>query len=456
MSSPSPSSFLGPRSTDRPKVPRTRAATWSHRETLDFLALWGEESIQAQLNRCHRNADVYQWISERMAEKGYFRDEDQCRTKGKDLKKSYKQAKLQDGVARQRCRFFHELDAILGGGGGSARGGDGAPWCQVVVKEESDPEFDPDLQHPEDEYAWTQASVTDGSDLEPPGETAGAPACSSSSSQTAVGGVIYAEPSILHHQLAGGVIKEEKSPPREEADLRGEGKAADGAYLHPAQEKSPGEIPGRSRMVEEPLLQQETLGHLDAPWRTGVKRREQAVLLVYVCQRLVSCLESSSDIALVFISATPIISSHSSLPPAFSRPRSLLSTREKLAQLRNRRKRPWDEKFDELVRDIRTHFREREKLFQGLWEEEKAQREKDRQLWRAEMAWIRQMWTKSQKEKEAGEEDKEMNGPGHVKEENRNRDVCKDSEEGTCKETRVQEPLLLKVAHALEQPFVSH
>uniref|UniRef100_A0A670ZI48 Myb/SANT-like DNA-binding domain-containing protein n=1 Tax=Pseudonaja textilis TaxID=8673 RepID=A0A670ZI48_PSETE len=84
-----------------------------HRETLDFLALWGEESIQAQLNRCHRNADVYQWISERMAEKGYFRDEDQCRTKGKDLKKSYKQAKLQDGVARQRCRFFHELDAIL-------------------------------------------------------------------------------------------------------------------------------------------------------------------------------------------------------------------------------------------------------------------------------------------------------------------------------------------------------
>uniref|UniRef100_A0A8C5SC49 Myb/SANT-like DNA-binding domain-containing protein n=1 Tax=Laticauda laticaudata TaxID=8630 RepID=A0A8C5SC49_LATLA len=124
MSSPSPSSFLGPRSTDRPKVPRTRAATWSHRETLDFLALWGEESIQAQLNRCHRNADVYQWISERMAEKGYFRDEDQCRTKGKDLKKSYKQAKLQDGVARQRCRFFHELDAILGGGG-SSRGGDG-------------------------------------------------------------------------------------------------------------------------------------------------------------------------------------------------------------------------------------------------------------------------------------------------------------------------------------------
>ncbi|XP_025024621.1 aldehyde dehydrogenase family 16 member A1 isoform X2 [Python bivittatus] len=155
-------------------------------------------------------------------------------------------------------------------------------------------------------------------------------------------------------------------------------------------------------MVEESLLQQETPGHLAASWRTGVNRR------------------------------------------AFSRPRSLLSTREKLAQLRNRRKRPWDDKFDELVRDIRTHFREREKLFQGLWEEEKAQREKDRQLWTAEMDWVRQMWTKSQKEKDTVGEDKEMNGPGRVKEEKRNRDVCKEFEEGSCKDTSVQEPLLLK------------
>ncbi|KAH0626529.1 hypothetical protein JD844_001568 [Phrynosoma platyrhinos] len=92
--------------------------------------------------------------------------------------------------------------------------------------------------------------------------------------------------------------------------------------------------------------------------------------------------------------------------------RSLLSTREKLVQLRHRRKRPRDDKFDELIRDIRTHFRERERLFQGLWEEEKAQREKDRRLWAAEMNWIREMWAKSQKEKEAAKpgEEKELNG----------------------------------------------
>ncbi|XP_061445580.1 aldehyde dehydrogenase family 16 member A1 isoform X2 [Rhineura floridana] len=410
MSSPSPSSFLGPKTADRPKVPRTRAATWSHRETLDFLALWGEEGIQAQLNRCHRNADVYQWISERMADKGYFRDEDQCRTKGKDLKKSYKQAKLQDGIARQRCRFFHELDAILGGGhGGSNNGGGGAaPWCQVVIKEESDPELDPDQDLQEDEYAWTQVSVTDGSDLDPQGEpsssSVAAAAASASSSSQAAGGLLHHEDPILHqhhhHHVAGGVIKEEKSPVQEEAGLRG-----GVPYLYP-QEDAHVETPGgdliRPGGAEEPVLRQERRVHLEASWRPGLNRR------------------------------------------AFSRPRTLLSTREKLAQLRNRRKRPRDDKFDELVRDIRAHFREREKLFQGLWEEEKAQREKDRRLWTAEMDWIRQMWAKSQKEREPAGANKEANGPRHVKEESWSWDLCKDSEGGSPKDTGVQEPLLLK------------
>ncbi|XP_033025098.1 aldehyde dehydrogenase family 16 member A1 [Lacerta agilis] len=397
---PVPEGTGAAQSADRPKVPRTRAATWSHRETLDFLALWGEEGIQAQLNRCHRNADVYQWISERMAEKGYFRDEDQCRTKGKDLKKSYKQAKLQDGIARQRCRFFHELDAILGSGGSSSNGGGGgaAPWCQVVIKEESDPELDPELH--EDEYAWTQVSVTDGSDVDPQGEPSSsavaAVASSSSSSQAGVGGLLHSEDPTLHHQhhVAGGIVKEEKSPGREESGLRGGG----GAYLY-GQEDAHVETPVGA---DEPLLRRESRAHLEAPWRPGLNRR------------------------------------------VFSRPRTLLSTREKLAQLRNRRKRPRDDKFDDLVRDIRAHFREREKLFQGLWEEEKAQREKDRRLWTAEMDWIRQMWAKSQKERESAGGGREADGPRHVKEESWSRDLCKDPEGGPWKETSVQEPLLLK------------
>ncbi|XP_054848533.1 aldehyde dehydrogenase family 16 member A1 [Eublepharis macularius] len=419
--SSSPSSFLGPKSADRPKVPRTRAATWSHRETLDFLALWGEEGIQAQLNRCHRNADVYQWISERMAEKGYFRDEDQCRTKGKDLKKSYKQAKLQDGIARQRCRFFHELDAILGGNPGAGGGGGAAPWCQVVIKEESDPELDPEQDLQEDEYAWTQVSVTDGSDLDPQGEppsaaaaTASSAGASSSSSSQAPGALLHHEdgvaPILPHHHLhrhaAGGFIKEEKSSGEEEPGLHGGGGGGAASYLYPAPEDARGESPGRDILrqerVEERLLRRESRAHLDAPWRPGLNRR------------------------------------------AFPRPRTLLSTREKLAQLRNRRKRPRDDKFDELIRDIRTHFREREKLFQGLWEEEKAQREKDRRLWTAEMDWIRQMWAKSQKEREAVGEDKEKNGPQLVKEENWNRDLCKDLNGDPPKDTSVQEPPLLK------------
>ncbi|XP_077171929.1 aldehyde dehydrogenase family 16 member A1 [Paroedura picta] len=400
MSSPSPSSFAGAK--DRPKVPRTRAATWSHRETLDFLALWGEDGIQAQLSRCHRNADVYQWISERMAAKGYCRDEDQCRTKGKDLKKSYKQAKLHDGLARQRCRFFHELDAILGGGGG---GGQAAPWCQVVIKEESDPELDPEQGLPEDYYAWARVSVTDGSDLEPQGEpspvaaAAGATAGSSSSSSLssqAPGGLLHPEdvaaPILLpRHAAAGGFIKEERSPVEEEA-------GGSTPYLY-SQEEACGESPRGDRHLQ-PLLRRETRAHLDAPWRPTVSRR------------------------------------------AFPRPRTLLSTREKLAQLRSRRKRPRDDKFDELLRDIRTHFREREKLFQGLWEEEKAQREKDRRLWTAEMGWIRQMWAKSQREREAAGEETESQGARPIKEDHW--DLCKDLEGAPPEDASTPEPPLLK------------
>ncbi|XP_066483410.1 aldehyde dehydrogenase family 16 member A1 [Tiliqua scincoides] len=411
MSSPPPSPFPGAKPAEpRAKAPRTRAATWSHRETLDFLALWGEEGIQAQLNRCHRNADVYQWISERMAAKGYSRDEDQCRTKGKDLKKSYKQARLQDGVARQRCRFFHELDAILGGHGGAGSGSSSsshpAPWCQVVIKEESDPELDPEQ---EDEYTWTQVS---GSDLDPQGEPSSSGAAAASSSSQTHAGLLRHEdvvaPMLHHlHHATGGIIKEEKSPAQEEPSLRAGG-GVPSSYLHAHQEDAHVQTPAgdivQPGMVEEPLLlRQEAREHLGAPWRPGLNRR------------------------------------------AFPRPRTLLSTRDKLAQLRSRRKRPRDDKFDELVRDIRTHFREREKLFQGLWEEEKAQREKDRRLWTAEMDWIRQLWANSQKEREATGEDKEKNGPWHGKEENWNRDLCKDSSEGEpLKDTSIPEPLLLK------------
>ncbi|XP_048373450.1 aldehyde dehydrogenase family 16 member A1 [Sphaerodactylus townsendi] len=393
MSSPSPSSFLGLKSPERPKAPRTRAATWSHRETLDFLALWGEEGIQAQLSRCHRNADVYQWISERMAEKGYFRDEDQCRTKGKDLKKSYKQAKLHDGLARQRCRFFHELDAILGGGDPPG----GAPWCQVVIKEESDPELDPEQDLQEEDYAWTQ--VDNNSDLDPQGEPSSlAAAAASSSSSSSSPQVLHHEDGvapILHHHLHHHAVKEEKSPGREESGpLRG----GVVPYLYPPEEARMDSPPRDS--LQPPLLRHEPRAQPDAPWRPGLSRR------------------------------------------AFPRPRTLMSTREKLAHLRNRRKRPRDDKFDELVRDIRTHFREREKLFQGLWEDEKAQREKDRRLWAAEMDWIRQMWAKSQKEREAAGEGREKGGSPLVKEETWN--LCKDLDGDLPKDTSVQEPLLLK------------
>lgn len=287
MSSPSSSSsLLGAKAAERPKVPRTRAATWSHRETLDFLALWGEEGIQAQLNRCHRNADVYQWISERMAEKGYYRDEDQCRTKGKDLKKSYKQARIQDGIARQRCRFFHELDAILGGHGRAGTGPSGHPphWCQVVIKEESDPELDPEQELPGDEYTWTQVSSPDLDQQGEPSSSSSSAAVTASSQTTAgmlhhqeVGGPILHQQQQYHHHLHHPIIKEEQSPVQEEPTLHAEEGGAP-SYLYTLQEDPHVQTPEgdiiQPEMVEQPLLlRQETRDHLAAPWRPGLTKR---------------------------------------------------------------------------------------------------------------------------------------------------------------------------------------
>ena len=52
-----------------------------------------------------------------MREKGYDRDWQQCRTKIKNLKKEYRQTKDhngQTGRGRKVCKFYRELDSILG------------------------------------------------------------------------------------------------------------------------------------------------------------------------------------------------------------------------------------------------------------------------------------------------------------------------------------------------------
>ncbi|EMP33018.1 hypothetical protein UY3_09836 [Chelonia mydas] len=66
---------------------RKRAPAWTEREVLDLIAVWGEESVLAELRSKRRNVKTFQKISEAMRDRGYIRDATQCRVKLKLTRK---------------------------------------------------------------------------------------------------------------------------------------------------------------------------------------------------------------------------------------------------------------------------------------------------------------------------------------------------------------------------------
>ncbi|XP_065260672.1 myb/SANT-like DNA-binding domain-containing protein 2 [Emys orbicularis] len=97
---------------------RKRAPAWTVREVLDLIAIWGEDSVLAELRSKRRNAKTFEKISKGMMERGHNRDSDQCRVKVKELRQAYqktKEANSRSGSEPRTCRFYTELHAILGG-----------------------------------------------------------------------------------------------------------------------------------------------------------------------------------------------------------------------------------------------------------------------------------------------------------------------------------------------------
>ncbi|XP_065412511.1 uncharacterized protein LOC135973395 [Chrysemys picta bellii] len=97
---------------------RKRAPAWTVREVLDLIAIWGEDSVLAELRSKRRNAKTFEKISKGMMERGHNRDSDQCRVKVKELRQAYqktKEANGRSGSEPRTCRFYAELHAILGG-----------------------------------------------------------------------------------------------------------------------------------------------------------------------------------------------------------------------------------------------------------------------------------------------------------------------------------------------------
>ena len=66
------------------------AGSWNVEETKALIAIWGQENVQSQLDRVHRNRDVYQRIAMELEDNGYVKTWQQCRTKIKNLTQKYR------------------------------------------------------------------------------------------------------------------------------------------------------------------------------------------------------------------------------------------------------------------------------------------------------------------------------------------------------------------------------
>ena len=95
----------------------SRGASWSESETKTLIAVWGDEKVQAEMGGRTRTKQVFEKIAQQMNDKGYNRDIDQCKTKIKNLKKTYTNVKDYNGKSgndKMTCPFFNELDTVLG------------------------------------------------------------------------------------------------------------------------------------------------------------------------------------------------------------------------------------------------------------------------------------------------------------------------------------------------------
>ncbi|XP_028810068.1 uncharacterized protein LOC114764537 isoform X2 [Denticeps clupeoides] len=98
-----------PATTDVSKIP------WSDQETLNLIDIWGNDSIQQSLKDCVRNRHIFNLISKKMLERGYMRTAEQCHTRIKRLKMSFKQCYENNisGAERLECKFYDQLKRIL-------------------------------------------------------------------------------------------------------------------------------------------------------------------------------------------------------------------------------------------------------------------------------------------------------------------------------------------------------
>lgn len=74
----------------------SKKTPWSDQETLTLLEIWGEDNVQMTLRGCLKNRHVFEFISEKMDNRGYTRTTEQCYTRIKRLKYGFLHEKSVD------------------------------------------------------------------------------------------------------------------------------------------------------------------------------------------------------------------------------------------------------------------------------------------------------------------------------------------------------------------------
>ena len=99
------------------KMSSSRGVSWEEAETTTLIAIWGDIKIQEELDGAKKKKLVYDKIATLMREKGYNRDSEQCKTKIKNLKSTYRSIKdhnNKSGNDKKTWPFYDQMDAVLG------------------------------------------------------------------------------------------------------------------------------------------------------------------------------------------------------------------------------------------------------------------------------------------------------------------------------------------------------
>ncbi|XP_078137669.1 uncharacterized protein LOC144537707 isoform X1 [Sander vitreus] len=91
-------------------------AAWTEQETVALVEVWAADDVQDSLKTCVRNGHIFADISEKMAAMGYLRTTEQCHSRIKRLKKSYRRYcnNRRSGGRPAVFRYFTLLAPVLG------------------------------------------------------------------------------------------------------------------------------------------------------------------------------------------------------------------------------------------------------------------------------------------------------------------------------------------------------